>query len=251
MSAAETVRQLAHSWLTALPRPTHSNPREALSSLQWEITAHGTQSEIAQANAALAPSYCLGRIALCAAYLERYFPLERVEYAEVLEDALRNLHLHSIPQSPSNDYLQELLLYEEPHCLLLIGGIQFDPLLNQLRLPVEHPRIESYPVWDGIASAWLVARSTLESDPIRKLEMLQQAYALCPGTTLVAENMCGAYLLLGMEKEAQGALAYAIQKRPVARSLFCAHLLGDQRGLKGLTEEYPAGLIELLQSEAN
>lgn len=248
----DQMRQLAQSWLADVDVPllqVSLDPIQSLQALRWKIPAQGTQIAVTEANLRLEPTYCLGRVALGAAYLERYFPTTRIEYAEVLTDALANILKRTLSHSVTEDKLRELLQYEEPHCVLLIDGTQFDPLSIEVGFPIEHPRVAPYPIWEGVASGWLVAKSLSEPNADVRIKFLQEAEAMCPNTTLVAENKCAAYLSLNRYDEAETELKKAITKRPTARSLFCAYLLGDSTAHRRLVQEYSVEMVSLLRRE--
>ncbi len=250
MITEDLMREMATANLLRIV-PVSKDPIEALYGINW--TAGDTsmdQMDIAKANIWLEPIYCLGRLALAAIFMEKYFPAVEISSAEVLEDYLANFMASIMSDPPLPSELHELLMYEEPHSVLAFkDGTQFDPLSVGLGMDIQHPRIESYPIWKQIGSSWLCSQALLEQNRHAKLELLEQAEEFCPNTTLVAENKAGAYMLLGDVDRAIQELDKAIERRPVARSLFGSYLLGNQNSYRLLTDKYPPLLVELLKQE--
>lgn len=234
------------------------NPFDLLKSVAWVIP-QGTfpsQEEISQWNIKLDEKGCLGRVAQSAIIVEEVFPLASIMYGEVWQDALRNEILKNLRQriktgEATKEELEDILLYEEPHAVLMIDGRQYDPLSNQLGFNLEHPRVQRFPVWEAITAARIVSKAHLEKNPANKLELLTQAEKLCPRTMLVAENRAAAWWFAGHERRTLQALREILSRRPTARCLFSIWALTeDRKYLNWLNEVYSPLMAEILQKEA-
>jgi hypothetical protein len=251
----ETARIQALTLVRSLNLPRYADPLKALRNYPWDF-AKGTrvdQRTLAEWNLELDGRSCLGRVAQAAALLEFQFSNVVIGYAEVLSDHLKAdmlAQVHkSLPSEPElrSEWLQEVLLYEEPHAVVLVDGVQFDPLSTIYPAIICHPKVQEHRLWDAIASAMTVSKALLEQDPARKWEILEEAERICPGTTLVAENRSGALILLGREDEAAALLKELLIKRPCARTLFCLWLLtnaGEYR--RRIDLEYTPYMFEIL-----
>lgn len=252
MDYLEHVRVLAYTNIHGL-EPISDNPIESLLALDWDVAVSDEpidQAGLLQANLTLEPTYCLGRAARAAAFVEKWFPSANLQYAEVLEDNLRNMMLDIIKQEPLQEsMLTELLAYEDPHAVIVVDGVQFDPISVQLGMPVVHPKIGCHEVWQGFASDWLVENAKLATDHAEKLDLLEKAQQVCPDTAYLAEARAVIYMAMGKMTEAEYNLNKALEMRPTARSLFALTMLGSTESKSRFHQVYPAELFQLLQQE--
>ncbi len=235
MDIVQEIRELAYEQAKGLSCQIKSNPIDTLKTIQFEVSIvqEVNQEKIANLNVNLEPGSCLGNLVQAAVVAEKYFPGAKIEMAEVWEDFLRNFMLEMLKKNPSTRYdssfMRELLMYEEPHAVVLINGVQFDPLSVQLGQDIEHPRIQLFPLWAGIANSFLVSNAWLEPDPEKKLRILERAEKICPETTLVAENIAEPLELLGKIDETIKKVKWALKRRLCARTLYVLYSLTEDK----------------------
>jgi hypothetical protein len=245
---AEKIREMAHRNISKLKYSIGPDPISTLKTVRFNIPFEQSvnQDDIVCWNLELDTRSCFGRVAQAAAVVEKHFPNEQIYFAEVWEDALRNILLKKMREKPAHrfdpSFMEELLMYEEPHAVLLIDGVQFDPLSNQLGFEVIHPRVEKFSLWKGIASSHLVSVSHKEADPEKKLATLEEAERICPGTTVVRENLALPLELLGRTSELIETVEWCLEKRLCARTLYVAHMLTGK-------SEYYNQLIKMYSEE--
>jgi hypothetical protein len=198
----------------------------------------------------LEPTYCLGRAAKAAAFVEKWFPNAQLQYAEVLEDHLRNMMLGIITEGVVEEsMLTELLSYEDPHAVIVVEGAQFDPISVQLGMPVVHPKIGCHKVWNGFASDWLVESSKLTTEWSEKQAFFNKAEQICESTAYLAEAKATASLAMGKIDEAEYNLNKALEMRPTARTMFALAMLGNAEAKTRFYQIYPVELYSLLEKE--
>lgn len=207
------------------------------------------QAIVAKQNLLLDPEGCLGRVAVTAAIMEQCHSALSLRLGEVWDDYLKNIMLRKLRENPSNiddpSFMQELLMYEEPHAIIVIENTQFEPLSLELDMLIEHPKVELFPLWEGLAASATVSEAWLKEDPAEKLQLLKKAEKLCPELTLVRENMAGPYELLGQLSEAIASVRWALERRPCARTLYVMYLLTeDKQYYNRLTEIYTNEVIK-------
>ncbi len=255
---AKTAHTMALNIVRSMNLPVYPTSKEALRNFPWnfETGVNVDQRQMSEYNLLLDGRSCLGRTAQAAALVELQFPKETVGCAEVLSDHLGGDMLTQVHDSLPYDeklrdeWLKEVLLYEEPHAVVTVDGKQFDPLSTVFPVEIEHPKVQEHPLWEGIASAMMIAEAWLEDNPDKKLQILENAEKQCPGTTVVAENKASALILLGREDEAVILLKDVLVKRPCARTLFCLWLLTqDDEYKQRLDKEYTPYMIEILKKE--
>lgn len=247
----EEIRKLAHEKISGLSYKILSKPLETVKTIKFDIPRGQSvdQAIISAQNLELDQASCLGRVAQSAAVIEKHFKETDLTLAEVWEDNLRNIMLAKLDANESLVYdptfMDELLMYEDPHTVILVDGVQFDPLSLELGFNIEHPRIKSFPLWESIVSSVLVSRAWLENDPSKKLEILETAESICPGLTLVKENIVSAYILLDETDKAIEAVKWCHEKRPCARMIYVLYLLTNERIYHDqLTKTYTKEIIQ-------
>lgn len=243
------ARELAHKESLNLKYEVNENPIKTLKTIQFNIPVESgsiAQKEIALKNIKLCQSSCLGRTAQSAAIIERHHPNCIIEVAEVWKDSFQCIMLQKLSKNPRHahdkSFMQELLLYEEPHSILIIDGVQFDPLSIVFGTDIVHPKINTYPLWESIAASILIAESHLTNLTFKKLNILHRADTICPGLTTVAENIVEPYLSSDNIDKAMKNLLWALGERPCARALYCAYIFTAK-------QEYYFQLIETYSSE--
>lgn len=252
----EEVKELAYRKIEEIPLITvmSGNPFQTLRKIDWDIPVDMeiNQEIIARFNIELDKKSCLGRVAQSAAIIERYFPDCRLSYAEVLEDSLRNMMFDVLKKEGAREsILKDILLYEEPHAVILINESQYDPISNVLGVNIRHPKIKIFSLWKGICSSWLVSKAFLHPNPSARLVILEQAQLLCPGTTLVAENKVGVFVMLDKVERAIFELEGLLEKRPTARTLFSLYLLTKNKTYyRKIKKIYSPLMIGILKREA-
>jgi hypothetical protein len=201
----------------------------------------------------------LGRLALAAAFVGLHFPEINVSYAEVLEDTQAQRVLNNVRNgSPRNtddceELLQAVLVYERrAHGVLVLDENQFDSLWT-LKEPVQvaHPKVQAYSIWEAVASTVMVSKARLEEDvPEKKLELLEEAGQICPGTALVAEEKVKVLVELERTEEAIQLLKDLLVKRPSAETLLALYTLTrDKAYQESLDREYTRHMYYVLLKE--
>ncbi|MFA5047836.1 MAG: hypothetical protein WC516_02215 [Patescibacteria group bacterium] len=248
------------------------NAWDTLRSIPWKELCTGSfsQDDMAAMNLVLDPRSCLGRVALMIAVVEKYFPelMPQVRCAEVTSDFFRGLMLkqwgtvYSPDNLPPEGWVEELLMYEEPHAILVIDGRQddrqFDPLFcvyaEKANCPVDdlaHPAVCEFSPWEAVTTFRLVSEAFWESKPAEQLRLLREADSICPGTCLVMHNMVGPLMLLCSEgdaakgEEAQRLLERICDLSPNVRALTCLrHFFGPSHQARDGYDPYLLALLE-------
>ncbi len=226
------IKNLANTKIQSLEYTAKDCPLETLKTIEFDIPFGSdqiNQTEIAILNTKLDESSCLGRTAQSIAIIERHHPNCCIQVAEVWEDYFQLIMLKKLHDNHRNaqdsSFMRELLLYEEPHSVLIIDGVQFDPLSVIYGSEVVHPKIKVFSPWESISAYINVSESYLTNSATEKLNILNKADNILPGSTIVAENMVEAHLLTTDINHALRNLFWALEKRPCARTLYCAYLL--------------------------
>ncbi len=247
----EEIRNLAYRQAEKLEYVLKDSPLDTLRTIKFNIQTSQfiDQMQFVLLNLELDSKSCLGRAAQAAAIAEKHFPEANLKIAEVWQDLLAGIMLTLLYQNPNKQFdpsfMQELLMYEEPHLVLMVNGVQFEPLSLQLGHDIQHPRIQPFPLWEGITASVLVSKAWLEPKPEKKLEILQQAEKICPGIVLIRENMCEPLELLGRIDEVIETAKWCLKHRPCARTLYVLCLLtGEQKYYNELTRKYSEEIIK-------
>lgn len=255
-SVVTDVQALAHRALGALTQLPGETPQELLRAYPWDVPIGNILDHkvVNQANLSLSAEYCLGRTAQAAALVELRFPGTRLQLAEVTEDWFVQ-QMHALIRSGRASGLtahQERLMYEEPHVVLLINGEQFEPISLQVGREIIHPKVQPFPIWEGVAVGWLVALAHTQQ-PEEMIATLETAESLCPGSTLVAENRCAAYLATGRNSIAMDIMVRELlPHRKTARLLYMLwRESGESRYHTQLLAEYGEDTITLIQKEVD
>lgn len=213
-----------------------------------------SQHEIAGFNDELDLSSCLGKLAIFAVIMEKYYPSHKLRFGEVRNDWFRNRMLEILKESPRMKYdtsfMQEILLYEEPHGILFINDKQFEPLSYYMNEQIIHPGVQEFSLWEAISSSRLVSRANLTRNLAQRLSILEEAEHICPETSLVAENMVGAYIDADRYNDAIAKALWCHAKRPGARTLLVLYYLTESDVyLEELNEIYTDQMIYILKGE--
>ncbi len=227
IQAQESLEDIASDFL---PNET---VEETLENFPWEPFLGGThsQEDLCRLNVVIDPKSCLGRVAICFAIIDRFFPteVEKYQYGEVTVDwfwlVLMNQwknHYSSDGRELPDGWIDELLMYEEPHGIIVSDhAYQFEPL-SIMTGPqnVWHPGASTFSPWSAITSALVVSHAILEQDPQEKIRILDEAEEICPNTCLVKQNRVEPLILLNRYDEAKNYLNEVIALRPNSRSFF-------------------------------
>lgn len=244
MNTIEENRNLAHKnarrFLGAGFEPKDTLPM-TLGSLDWRPYVIGSynQRELAELNIALNPHGCLGRIAIALATAEIAFPEEAksIKFGEVVEDFFWHEMMHqwnykyrfvaSSGGSLPEGWIRELLMYEEPHGVLVIDGVQYDPLFSLSNSPqnAKHPKVHSLDPWSAIHCATMVAHASLEPDLRKRLTRLEAAAAACPTMLLPIQNAAEVYFRLDMIGEAGSCIRDVLKWRKTVDGFVMWNLL--------------------------
>jgi len=242
------------------------NAYETLVSMDWSKLCQGfyEQKTLAEMNLELDPKGCLGRTALAAALVEEYFPDTRLQYAEVNRDYFRDMllwqwrALYNNLLLPGDDWIEEFLIYEEPHSVLIVDGKQFDPLFCVYASQtggsieaLEHPSITSFPLWEAMVAARMTSEAWLIQDKKRKLEKLREAERVCPGTAIVKQNLIEPLLDMGTVDgydEALRGVRDLCDNRPTVRSFLALEEVFGERHRHSRKDLYDDVLWEILSN---
>lgn len=248
---AKEAQELAHRQAEKIEFEHGPTPFETFYSINFNIprSQFVDQETIAKLNLELDPQSRLGRVAVAAAIMEQYHPAFPLSLGEVWDDYLKDLMFIKLSNQPNMaddpTFMQELLMYEEPHAVVIIGDIQFEPLSLEFGAPIIHPRVEIFPLWPAIAASVTVSMAQFEKDPKRRLLILEQAEKTCPGLTLVRENTAELLELLGDLTGAIEAVRWSLERRPCARTLYVMYLLtGDKQCYDKLVRTYTDKIIQ-------
>lgn len=245
------VRDFAYQKIIGLS-PDSIDPIEALMGLDWDCSTdltEVTQKDLAAANHRLDERFCLGRAAKAAAFVENWFPTSELFFAEVRQDALRDFMLKKMRDNPSVSEVEELLMYEEPHGIIVVDNKQFDPLSKNVGRMIRHPNVAPTSVWEGIACEWLCSKVIFNTDLFDKLGTIELALQLSPNSTNALAIRAASYLELGMDFEAMRDLETVIRLRPNARSMFISQLMGSDVAGVMLRNAYPQAVTDYLEAE--
>lgn len=251
MDVAE-AQKLAYEQASKVNFRSGLSPLETFLSIEFFIprSQFVDQETVAKQNLELDPQSCLGRVAVIAAIMEQYHSKTSLLLGEVWNDYFKELMIRKLRIAPSladdPSFMQELLMYEEPHAVIVADGVQqLEPLSLEFGELIKHPTVETFPLWEALAASATVSEAWLENDPSKRLVLLNQAEEVCPGLTLVIENMVESYELLGRLDEAIASVRWALKRRPCARTLYVMHLLTkDPQFYERLVENYTDKIVQ-------
>lgn len=250
------AREVTNQGISVLQYEVGKTALETLKMIKFNIPVGCnlfTQREIAEQNIVLDQVSCLGRVAQSVAIVEKHHSGCNIEVAEVLEDYFQSIMMRELANDSKKSYddtfIQELLLYEEPHSVLVVNGVQFDPISVMFDADdIVHAKIMSNSSWKSICACVLVAQSHLVDSVQSKMDILVEAERLCPGLLVVAENMIGAHIMLGDVDEAMKMLNQLLTTRTSARTLYCIYLLTNDTNYRDkLVDTYTEGVFNYLE----
>lgn len=249
----EDIKKLAYSQMDKLNITIiEHDPISTLTNIVWpESKSRYTQLEVRQANFELNPTFCFGRAAVCLAVMEKYFSQYKTELAEVLEDGLAKLLLDQMPTNPETSYLEEILMYEDPHSIVIIAGAQFDPIIVQHNLGIKHPRVNILPGWETILTEYYLSLYNNTDKLAEKIFYHAKAEKLCPKIVNIKENKIELMVSLGKsDAEIIALMKTILEIRPTARLLYSLHhFTGDEQYLNRLTNKYTNNIVPILNRE--
>lgn len=228
------------------------NPIDFLKEYPWAdiipVNKQFTQEELRSLNAVFDPRSCFGRIVLALLLVEKYFIGHSVQLAEVLQDelALRMMRLLEHEDDPKKrmEISKELLMYEEPHLVIVVDGQQFDPL-SALVGNIKHPKVLRHDPWSTVVASQLLDVALDSADLEVRLTHLKRVNEMCPNLVFIKENLA-AVKLLAEDPDYLNYLHEVIQIRPNARLLY---MLWLECGATDLFGRYPREICQLLDSE--
>ncbi len=187
-----------------------------------------------QINENLDPVGCMGKIALCYAITERFFPerLSDIKVVEVLQDSFRDTML-KFYREDCNGFLcnldgciEEIVAYEDPHSVLMIGEFQFDPLFTRAVGIPKHPRVKIHER-DFLRMIFHLrecSESLKVKDFEERLETLTWIYNHVK-LVFARELMIEPLLALNRYSDAIGIMNDLVDERPTAGLFYCLHQL--------------------------
>lgn len=248
------VRAIAYRMIAGKANKNFNNAFDLLKNFPFDFsTEQGmSQRQIAFLNLKLDGRSCLGKVAQAGALLEREFPQTILKFGEVLEDFFCSTLLEVLKKEPNQPdcFFEELLMYEDPHSVILIDGKQFDPLSIPYQQNVVHARIATLPFWEAVTASILISTAWLENNPHRKIVILAEAENVCPGMIAVKENLASCLLLLNRKQYSIRLAKEILLVRPTARLMyFLFSLTEDERYIKMIEEKYSSRVVALLKKE--
>ncbi len=236
----------------------YNNPIDFLYSLDWDISNELAFSEVKVAcmNVDFNQGGCFGKSLRAAVLAEQFFPNEELFLGEVYEDFLRRLLVKGASKENWKDvsYLDEILMYENPHTIIVHGDRQFDPLFQALLFPrdlMSHPSVGKLPLWSGLYCSYLVSEAFIARTRSIKetFKILLTASAICPEMVLIKENLISVYGLFQQFNEGIKLAKQVSFKRKDARTLFVLWTLTEDDSYKNqIINEYDISMFKHLNS---
>jgi hypothetical protein len=250
----QEVRAMAHGLVAKKGNKNFNNAFDLLKNFPFDFsTERGmSQRQIALFNLKLDNRSCLGKIAQAGAIMEKEFPDAKIMFGEVLTDFFCNTLLDILQRESSqpDSFFEELLMYEEPHCIILIDGKQFDPLSVPYQKNITHSRITTLPFWEAVTAARLISWAWLENNPDCKIKILTEANSICSGMIAIKENLASYSLLLDRNQYSIDLAKEILLVRPTARLMyFLFRLTEDEKYIKMIENKYSARMVYLLRKE--
>jgi hypothetical protein len=254
----QRAQSALQSYIPAHVTATH-DPAEVIEMLMkypWNATIGGpfTQADFRRMNAQFDPRSCFGRLVLSCLLVEKFSPRMQYRAAEVVDDFCKDIILEKL-SAQTNPIIRmemagELLMYEEPHAVIVIDGVQFDVLSTLFGQNLQHRTVNILPAWELIAASMIVDEALEVGDnPVAKNIHLQRAQLLAPDSKLVLQNMASSALELGNMEEAKTLIeSFHARFGVSARGLFVFAEVVDGYEEK-LREVYPPEVIQLLENE--
>jgi hypothetical protein len=254
MKDVQEVREMAHKLIEGRYKKASTDIFTSLRNFPFDFSTEPdlSQRQIANFNLRLDGRSCLGRITQAGAMIEKEFPEVNLMCGEVMEDFFRNVLLGMLKENPNqpDSFFSELLMYEEPHNILLVDGKQFEPLSILYRQDISHPQISSFPFWEAVTASRLISKAWLEDSPYKKIEILAEAERICPGMLTTKENLTSCLLLLDREREAIELAKETLLVRPTARAMYFLYLLTkDKKNITMIEKNYSSRIVQLLGRE--
>jgi hypothetical protein len=248
------VREIVYQQITEKYYGKHKDAVTLLLNFPFYFSTNQNinQFQIATYNLELDGRGCLGKVAQAGAAVEKEFPDAQLMFGEVLEDCFRNILLDILKNEPEqpNSFFDELLMYEEPHSVLLVDERQFEPLSIPFQQNVSHPKVKTFPFWEGVTASRLISKAWLEKNPYRKIRILAEAEKICPEMIATKENLSSYLLLVNEEQEAIRLAEETLAVRPTARSMYFLYLLTkDWKYIEMIEEKYSPAVVHLLEKE--
>ncbi|MFA5961466.1 MAG: hypothetical protein WC848_02170 [Parcubacteria group bacterium] len=254
LNKVNKVREIAHRQIAEKYCGNHKDAVSLLRNFPFYFSTDQniSQLQIATYNLELDGRGCLGKVAQAGAVVEKEFPEVKLMLGEVLEDFFCNILLDILKKDPDqpDSFFEELLMYEEPHSVLVVDGKQFEPLSIPFERDVSHPKIKALPFWEAVTASRLISMAWLEKNPYRKIRILAEAEKICPGMIATKENLSSYLLLVDEEREAIKLAEETLSIRPTARSMYFLYLLTkDKKYIELVETKYSPVVVHLLEKE--
>ncbi|MEI7425832.1 MAG: hypothetical protein WCK16_02825 [Candidatus Moraniibacteriota bacterium] len=250
----QEVRAMAYRMIAGKANKNFNNAFDLLKNFPFDFsTERGmSQQQIAFLNLKLDGCGCLGKVAQAGAMVEKKFPDAKLMFGEVLEDFFCNILLDMLKKeiTQPDSFFEELLMYEEPHSVLLVDGKQFEPLSIPYQQDIAHSKIAVLPFWEAVTASILISTAWVEHNPHRKVKILAEAEMICPGMTAVKENLASCLLLLNRKQYSIKLAEEILVVRPTARLMYFLFILTeDEKYIKMIEEKYSSRVVDLLEKE--
>jgi hypothetical protein len=237
--------------LASFPKPEEKDPIVALHHLPWEpfCSKQIADDGYATLNLTLDPYGCLGRMALAGAYVETHFTNVRtIEAGDVINDWFWNMLWPERIQKINmfDDYLPELVSYEDPHGVLIVNKVQFEPLSCMMGSEIVHPKVQPYPLWNMVAGSMLCAHASAEKDLGLRQELLVKAES-CAKTIETYFQRISLAVLQDKEDEAVAYSEALIKLKPSARAMWGVYMMANGRYKEELIKNYTEKIFTLFE----
>lgn len=252
--------------LNATPDQVRSFALKQLAASKWCYSGNTLKDELlrntslddfepaenfAELNLILDTRSCFGRTARCAAFAETYYNNDnKLELfaGDVIIDWFREVIGENMQAQilKHPEMLNDVLMYEDPHVVLIINGEQFDPLSKIMGFPVIHPKVEKYPVWEYIHSGMLCS-VCISTDDIAVKKIALQRAAVYGSTIEYLYMLSHISILLDDIATVISTCEEILKKKKSARSMWVINSLNGKYKDE-LTKEYTSEVFNFFKS---
>jgi hypothetical protein len=229
----------------------YSDPIDMLwKGVNWSkyIFAPMDQQKLQESNKVFDLHSCYGRIVLAVLLVEKYFPDSKIEIGEVVVDGLAQRMLKKITETtdPTKkmEIAQEILMYEEPHFIIVVDGFEFDPISVVMRHQINHPKVIKHDTWSAITAGYIMNEALCKYDLNARDIDLQMADLFCHLRS-IEQNRLGVAMAFNPIYSRERAEKF-ISVYPNARIMY---IMWRELGNTSIFDVYPREVFEALNQE--